>query len=190
MARGFTLIFALAAASFALLASAETYRWEEKVGDKIIVHYSDRPPPKTEKAEKVELPGAQTYTSSRTSAADTGAAQSRDVAAPPAVSCSIVSPTPEQVLLNEQSLTVQFNGPRGTQALLMLNGAPQRDSSGTPIFTISPIARGTYSAVVVFESNPGETVCRTPSVTFHVRQASLIKPAAPKPAPKPKPPPR
>jgi len=159
------------------VADAETYRWEERVGDKVIVHYSDRPPPKSVKAEKVELPSAQTYTS--TPSPTIAGTTSNAVAAAPdeTVNCRITSPQPEEVLPNVTSVSVSFAGPRGAEAVLYLNGAAQRSPAGLPIYTISPIARGTYQAVVVFEGSPGEVVCRTPELTFYVRQPSVLQPS-------------
>lgn len=165
---------ALAAASVLLCvtAQAQTYRWVDKDGT---VHYSDRPQPG---AERVALPKAQTYSAPPSSPVRPSLPP--NAGRPPPVTCSITAPTPDQAFFNENSVTVTFRGPEGFTPLLLLDGV-RRDAPGASAgFVVSPIARGSYQAVVIF-ANPtsGAEACRTPAVTFHVRQASLLSPARP-----------
>lgn len=156
-------------------AVAQTYRWVDKDG---VVHYSDQP---EKGAEKIDLPSAQTYKAPpvpksapvrRTVAPATGATGS--------ARCAITSPTPDQALVNVQSVDIGFAGPAGSLASVLLNGDPVQGQGAGPGITITPIARGSYSAVVVFKSTAGVEVCRTPSVTFHIRQASVRNPNRPR----------
>ncbi len=180
------LIPALAVALAALLApaaSAGTYRWVDKDG---VVHYSDRP---MEGAEKVPMPAAQTYEAPRAPAPAPTPKPASSAAAGAAPSsgespCAITSPAPEQALLNVPSMTVSLRGPSGSTPQLFFDGALVKDASGALSLTVSPIARGEHTVSVVFFSPAGQELCRTASVRFYVRQASLLsplrKPAAPR----------
>jgi hypothetical protein len=152
------------------------YVWYDKDGRP---QYSDRP---QAGAEQVTITPAQTYEAPQPAANTVATPSSARSSAPPAPGCRIVSPLPDEVFLNVPSLTVSAMGPpRGTPKLL-LNGASIASPDGKPSFIVTPIPRGTYTAVVVFEGGQnGVPLCRTASVEFHVRQPSLIRPAAPKP---------
>ncbi len=163
----------VASALLCVAAQAQTYRWVDKDGT---VHYSDRPQPG---AERVQLPKAQTY--SAPPPTSVRSSLPRNAGRPAPVTCSISSPAPEQAFVNENSVTVSFRGPAGFTPLLLLNGVRQDAQGAGAGFVISPIARGSYQVAVIF-ANPtsGVEACRTASVTFHVRQASLLSPARPR----------
>jgi len=148
-------------------AGQTMYRWVDK--DKT-VHYSDRPQPG---AESVQVQSSQTY-----SAPKAPPTTMRNTAAPPppVASCVITAPTADQVFPNAQSLTVSYSGPKGGKAELLLNGASRQTLPAGTAFTVSPVPRGTYSATVAITSDTGAALCRTPSVTFHVTQPSLLSP--------------
>lgn len=156
-------------------AVAETYRWVDSKG---VVHYSDRPQPG---AEKVDLPSAQTYQAPARPAPAASTPLRSDAAATQEapVRCAIVSPRPDEVFVNVPSVTIGASGPLDAAARLELNGSPWTPPQGGSPMTVSPIARGTYSAVVVYRGSAGRDVCRTPAVTFHVRQPSVLSPASP-----------
>jgi hypothetical protein len=99
-------------------------------------------------------------------------------AAAPAPSCGITSPTPDEVFPNVQSVMISYRGPTGGTAQLQLSGASPQTLSAPAgqSFTISPIARGTYTARVSITGEAGTPPCVTPPVTFHVRQPSLLAP--------------
>lgn len=142
--------------------------------------YSDRPQPGT---QKVEVPPAQTYEAPKpvaTAAQPSPAARVEPAPATPA--CRIVSPLPDEVFLNVESLTVTAIGPPRSTPTLQLNGNTIQSEDGKPVFVIRPIPRGTYTATVTFSGGTAGAACRTATVTFHVRQPSVIKPAA---APRP-----
>jgi hypothetical protein len=151
------------------------YRWVDK--DKT-VHYSDRPQPG---ADALDVKPAQTY-SAPAPAAATNAARSTgreaNGAARPRASCGITSPTQDQVFPNVQSVMVSYRGPNDGTAQLQLGGTSSQSLSAPAgqSFTISPIARGTYTATVTITGEAGSELCRTQTVTFHVRQPSLLSP--------------
>jgi hypothetical protein len=164
---------------------AQAYRWVDKNGT---VHYSDQPVPG---AERVDLPSAQSYKAPPappvrvTTTPAAGAAGSASAK----MTCAITSPAQDETFPNDRSVTISYRGPEGYFANLYLNGARvDAQSAGTSLI-VSPIDRGTYQAAVAFSNTgSGAEVCRTPTVTFHVRQPSLLSPARPQqPRPTPLP---
>ena len=155
-------------------SGGKMYRWVDK--DKT-VHYSDRPQPG---ADSVSVPTPATYSAPRvpSAAPRSGAGASGGPAAPAAPRCGIISPTPDQVFPNVQSVMISYRGPLGGTATLQLSGT-LNDSRSAPAgqaFTIAPVPRGTYTATVSISGEPGVPPCVTPSVTFHVHQPSLLSP--------------
>jgi Domain of unknown function (DUF4124) len=148
-------------------AGQTMYRWVDK--DKT-VHYSDRPQPG---ADSVPVQSTQTYSAPK---APPVAVRNTAAPAPPVASCAITSPTSDQVFPNAQSVTVSYTGPKGGKAELLLNGASRQTLPAGTAFSISPVPRGSYSATVAITSDTGAALCRTPSVTFHVTQPSLLSP--------------
>jgi hypothetical protein len=138
--------------------------------------YSDRPQPGT---QKVDVTPAQAYEAPKPAAptAPAAAAVTPVQAAAPGPACRIVSPLPDEVFLNVESLTVTAIGPPRATPSLQLNGNLIQSEDGKPVFTIKPIPRGTYTATVTFSGGTVGAACRTATVTFHVRQPSVIKPA-------------
>lgn len=157
-------------------SAAGVYVWYDKDGRP---QYSDRP---QAGAEEVAVSPAQTYEAPKPVADVPATPSSQRRAEAPRVVCRIVSPLADEVFLNVPAITVTAMGPpRGTPRLL-LNGASIASPDGKPSFTVTPIPRGTYTAVVVFDGGlNGTPLCRTEPVVFHVRQPSIIRPAAPKP---------
>jgi hypothetical protein len=88
------------------------------------------------------------------------------------------------VILNQPSVTVTAKGPPRATPKLLIGGRVIESTDGNPVFTVTPIPRGTYTIIVNFEGGSLGAGCQTAPVTFHVRQPSVIKPAAPKPKPK------
>ena len=150
------------------------YRWVDKDG---VVHYSDQSQPGAERVEILRSPTAPV-----TPPAATAPAKAPPPAAPVAreapVVCAVLSPTQDQAFTNLSSVTVSYSGPGGGTARLLLNGQEVQRALAGPPFTISPIYRGSYTAVVAIDGAgaSGLVSCRTPTVTFHVRQASIISP--------------
>ena len=73
---------------------------------------------------------------------------------------------------------ISYRGPSDGTARLQLGGTSSQalTAPAGQSFTISPIPRGTYTATVSVTSEAGAELCRSPTVTFHVRQPSLLAP--------------
>jgi hypothetical protein len=164
--------------------SATVYKWVDADG---VTHYSDQPHPG---AQKIQLQGAQTYSSAagRPSAAATAAA-GRRAATPPAAgpaytACSVIRPTNDEVFVNASSVPAAVHldpGLRdGDKVSVMLDGAPL--PVGTPIeteFMLASVVRGTHALTAKVEDASGAVVCQSASVMFHVRQPSALAPNTP-----------
>jgi hypothetical protein len=182
----FTLIplAGLLAASVAVsIATAATvYKWVDENG---VVHYSDQP---HADAQKVQVEGAQTYkaTEAATAAAAPGMPRPPDVAAPPSYQgCALARPTQDQVLLNIDSLTIIVRTDPalhpGDQVYLMMDGQPLNRGAPTGAqFVLTPVDRGAHTLQAVVRNSEGGLQCQTPSVTFHVRQPSVLAPQNPR----------
>ncbi|MEZ5458057.1 MAG: hypothetical protein R3E65_01615 [Steroidobacteraceae bacterium] len=104
---------------------------------------------------------AQTYEAPRTVADVPATPSNQRRTEAPQAACRIVSPLADEVFLNVPSITVTAMGPpRGTPRLL-LNGASIASPDGKPSFTVTPIPRGTYTAVVVFDGGLNTPLART-----------------------------
>lgn len=156
--------------------SGKLYRWVDK--DKT-VHYSDRPQPG---ADALEAKPAQTYSAPARAPSASAAPRSagREAIGPATqrASCGITSPSPDQVFPNVQSVMISYRGPNDGTAQLQLGGTSSQvmTAPAGQAFTIAPIARGTYTATVTITGESGAELCRTQTVTFHVRQPSLLAP--------------
>jgi hypothetical protein len=156
------------------------WRWVDKDG---VVHYSDQPKPG---ATRVELQRSQTYQAPAQAQGSTARPQSTAPAPEAPATCSITSPVADQVFVGVESVTIAYTGPAGGTARLLLNGqAVQRVASGTA-FVVSPISRGTWSAVVAIDGagESGNQTCQTAPVAFYVRQPSVISRPPPRPQPR------
>lgn len=156
------------------------WRWVDKDG---VVHYSDQPRPG---ATRVELQSSQTYRAPAPPASPERPPPAATVPKDPPATCAITAPAPDQVFVAVDAVTISYTGPAGGTARLLLNGTPvQRVASGTA-FVVSPISRGTWSAVVSIEGagNSGTQTCQTSPVAFNVRQPSVINRPPPRPQPR------
>jgi len=158
-----------------LALAATVYRWVDENG---VVHYSDQPHPN---AEKLPVHAAQTY---KPSAADTAPAAGgpASAAAPaPYRGCAIMQPQDGQEFANIDSLTVAVQTDpalhQGDKVFVTVDGQALNGGNPTgPQFVISPVDRGTHTAQAQVKDASGAVQCQTPSVTFHVHQASLLNP--------------
>jgi hypothetical protein len=158
------------------LAQAKIYKWVDKDG---VTHYSDRPQPG---ASEIAVAPAQTYSApqaSSRSAAEGPAAPPTVPGAAPATpqdgSCELREPREAQVFLNVQSVAIRFRGPAAAKPVLMLNGKRYEAEAGADTIVIEPIPRGTYEAKLRFLNSQGGVVCSPQSVTFFVRQPTVIR---------------
>lgn len=174
-----TALAALSLLSAAALADnggrTTVYRWVDAQG---VVHYSDQPHPN---AQKMEITGAQTFSSLPAGAApSTSAPAATQSSAPAYDSCSIAQPGDQQMLMNVyQATAIVQTSPAlrpGDQVHLFFDGK-QIQGSGTS-FTF-PVVRGQHSVQAVIEDGTGQIVCETSSVTFFVHQPSVQNPHNP-----------
>lgn len=177
------LVFTLLSVVCTVSLAATVYRWVNENG---VVHYSDQP---HQNAQKVELKAPQTYSAPRTAPAAPAAADAAN-AKPDASyqSCAIASPANDQMFMNAFEVTAGVSlqpGLRpGDRVIVTLDGQrlPGVPPSGGQ-FSISPVDRGTHTIQASVMDPDGQTVCQSPSVTFHVHQQSR---QAPNPANRPK----
>ena len=140
---------------------AEIYKWVDKNG---VIHYSDRPAPG---ATEIAVPPVQTYQAPAPQALPAPARSARGA-------CELRSPKPEEVLVNVSSITLSFTGPEGLSAVLMLNKKRYTAEPGMSTIKVEPAPRGSYEADLTFVNSRNEVVCTVPTVTFYVRQPSVI----------------
>lgn len=168
-----TPLLLLATAS---LAATVTWRWVDADG----VHYSDQ---QHEGAERIVLGETQTYTPAPVAQAASprrataGASESRYE------SCEVSRPANDETLFESESVTVAVSvspAPRaGDRISLVFDGKLIDGQGGQAQFRISPIDRGEHTASVVVHDSSGKQVCQGRSITFYVRQPSLLSPARP-----------
>jgi Domain of unknown function (DUF4124) len=154
-------------------AAAEVYKWVDKDG---VTHYSDRPAPGS---TEVAIPPAQTYQAPTAVAqpavgASLPAAPATGTGNAPGVTCHLRSPQPDEVLVNVREILLVFQGPENTSAQLLLNNKRYTATSDTNSIKVQPAVRGTYEAKLRFVNARNEEVCKVPTVTFYVRQPSII----------------
>jgi hypothetical protein len=167
------------AASLMVVAAGEgtaMYRSVDKSG---VPHYSDRPSP----GAKLIVVGSSPRSAEETQPTE-------PVIPPPAVApaapvqqeastgysvCEIAQPTPEQMFINVESVTVSLRLEpalqAGHKAYAIFDG---KRVNGSSSFTLSPVFRGMHTVSVVVENERGAVVCHTKSVTFYARQPSVI----------------
>lgn len=175
----FTLMLLLPAAM-----AADIYKRVDANGN---VQFSDRPFPG---AEKIEVEAAQTY-----SAPTRPAVRSNPSGAPEEFKyerCAIIAPANDQVFLNESSASIAWQlvpslRPGDVVQLIYDGGVMSGVSPGAMAFTIAPVFRGTHTVAVSVQDREGKVLCRSPEVTFHVRQPSVLSPGNPANRPRPQP---
>ena len=183
-ALAFTLIMSLACTL--ALAGATVYKWTDEDG---VVHYSDQP---HANAEKMHVNSAQTFKEAGMSYGggyQTQSASSTGAAPAPAADrtyqgCAVVQPTDDQSFANLDALNIVVQTDPvlkpGDQIYVSLDGAPLNNGSPTGgQFTLTPVDRGTHTLQAQVRVRDGTLMCQTPSITFHVHQASIQNPVSP-----------
>jgi len=175
----FAFAVVMVAAADARAGSPTLYKTVDANG---VVPYSDQPSPGAQKisvnAQPLSSPGSS---SSSTYQTDSPATRSPSAApaAPLHPSCEIAEPKPEQVYFDTQTVTVRMR--LDPPALASLTTVLTFD--GTEIegdgrsFVLNPVYRGEHSVAAVVHDATGAVACQTSSVTFYVRDASLLQPA-------------
>jgi hypothetical protein len=174
------------------LAADPAWTWVDANGRR---HFSDRP---VEGATRVELSGAQGFTTNRPEPAPSTAAtpSSTTAAVPGYRSFTITSPTNEETLWNiEAILNVQLAIDPGLQAGhridAYLDGQRVVIAAPGPQFTVNEVFRGMHTLYAVIRDSGGRELRRSPNVTFMVQQTSLLnanpntaRPPPPRPTPR------
>jgi hypothetical protein len=178
--RSSALIAGLVLAAAATTAVAATYRWVDRNG---VVHYSDRPQPG---AVIVEMRRAQTFEAQPASGANSagGTAQSSSASsqqAPAAAyeSLEIFRPANDETIQNSSEVSVRLRlepvlNPAHSIWLYLDGKRVDGLSTTGSEFTITNVVRGTHTLTAVVADGQGNQVIRSPAVTFHVRQASVL----------------
>lgn len=76
--------------------------------------------------------------------------------------------------MNVPSVTLSFRGPEGMSPVLMLNKKRYTAERDTNTIKVEPAPRGSYEADLTFVNDRNQVVCKVPTVTFYVRQPSVI----------------
>jgi uncharacterized protein DUF4124 len=167
-------VFTLMLLAWPLAFAGPIYKWVDENG---VIHYSDQP---HENAQKIQLGAVQTYKA--THYAEPAAAAT---AAPPlSYKCAVTSPADQQTFPNADTVAVraQVDPPQSedAQIFVMLDG---RMVTGQPTdgvqFMLNNVDRGEHNVSIVIRDLAGKVACQSPSVTFFVRQPSVMAPANP-----------
>jgi membrane carboxypeptidase/penicillin-binding protein PbpC len=177
--RGLSILLSLGAALTA--GAAVVYKWTDADG---VVHFSDQAVPG---AEKVVTSGSASNgigASARAASTNTSPRPATAVpAAAPRATLSIQSPAGNQSFFGDElvpvRLVVQPDMTSGQTLSWQLNGKPLDDQQNQTAFTLSPLARGTYSLTATVSDSTDTTTQTSTSVTFFVRQPSELAPLNP-----------
>jgi len=169
------ILFTLMSFACSLALATTVYKW---VDDNGVIHYSDQPHPN---AQKLQVQGVQTYSSSSASVRAPAESEPGSTAANPYKGCAIAQPLDQQNLPNAQSVFIRVAAdpvPRGGDRIyITMDG--QGLNSGQPTglsFNVTPIDRGSHSVSAQIRSSDGTILCQTPAVTFYVQQPNLFSP--------------
>jgi hypothetical protein len=174
-------LFTLMLASACTVAAAATvYKWVDENG---VTHFSDQP---HENAQKVELKAPQTFSAPKPSAPAQSASRPppRGPAEKIYQTCGLSEPANDQVFQNTDTVSAgTTSSPAvrpGDTVLVTMDGSPV---PGVPAsggqFTVSPVDRGEHTIQMVIRDPAGILLCSSPSILFHVRQASVQSPTNP-----------
>jgi hypothetical protein len=171
---------------FALTAGAtETWRWKDANG---AVHYSDRPVPG---AERIDIRPAPKPGSVAPPAVNSGTANNSqgEPASVPYTSCAFTSPTNDQVFNAVNTVSASLQLEPALQAdhrvQVFLNGRAYAEwPEGLLYYTLTNLYRGSYTLGARVLDADGKAVCTGSSITYHVRQPSVLAPLRQQPTPR------
>jgi hypothetical protein len=166
----------------ALASTAAVYKWVDENG---VTHYSDQP---HAGAQKIQIQAVQTYKAPASARAPVAMPRPRTSTAAGYSTCILSRPTSQEMFQNTQtvpaSVHVEPDLRAGDRISVLLDGAPV--SADIPVdseFALNSVYRGAHSLVARVEDSTGAVVCQSPSVTFNVRQSSVLSPNSPLAAP-------
>ncbi len=168
----------------AAAASATTYKWVDEKG---VTHYSDRPEPG---AQVVELQQAQTFEAPST---PTPRPTTRNPQASEAVQyqLEVWKPENDETFANTGNrasvrLRLEPELQDGHTIWLYLDGKRVDGLPGnSDSYELTDVPRGTHTLTVVVADRGGKALISSPTITFHLRQPSLLAPnRVPRPTPR------
>jgi len=176
MGRRLRLLLAPSLLLGALGATAGTTTLYRSVDANGVVQYSDTPSPG---AQKITVSSPNSSLSAMpgypSAAARTGTPPAEVESYHPR--CEIAAPKSEQVFFDTQSVDVQLQVdpglPPGARSVLTFDGT-RVPGVGTS-FSLNPVDRGAHTVAAVVYDASGTVACETSSLTFYVRDASLLQ---------------
>ena len=155
------------------------YKWTDAQG---VVHFSDQPVPGAEKVLTSSAPGhAGILGQTASTGPAAGSAKPKTDKTLSSARIAIASPAPEQTFTGGESvpISLSLDGDLKTSWTIVwsLNGAQVQGQSPTATsFTLTDLARGTYTIeATVTDTATGESKSADP-VTFNVMRPSLLSP--------------
>ncbi len=171
---------------FAAAASATTYKWVDKQG---VTHYSDRPEPG---AQIVELQEAQTFDAPAAPPGQRPSPSARNAQASETVQyqLDVWKPENDETYTNTANtvsvrLRLEPDLEPGHSIWAYLDGKRVDGLEGSGEgFELTDVPRGTHTLTVVVADLTGKSIVSSPTITFHVRQPSLLAPNRVRPTPR------
>ena len=159
--------------SASVFATTTVYTWVDASGQ---THYSDQPHPG---ATKMQINGAPTFSMPAPPPGESEASPTAQQRA--AATCSIESPSDQQMFMNAWSVSGELRLPPNLSpddhVTLMLDGKILPNvASLSGAFTLAHIDRGAHTLAAQVEDSDGAVICQTPAVTFYVHQPSRQAP--------------
>jgi hypothetical protein len=161
--------------------AAVVYKWTDAEG---VVHFSDTAVPGAEKI--ITSSGSSNGISSGQTSAPVHTSPDRSPAGPVHSQLTIESPAPEQVFFGDDVIPIRLHLEPGLQPnqtiTWYLNGKPLTDQPPDATgFALQSLPRGAYTiAATVTDQDTGQSQSSN-SVTYYVRQPSLLAPQHKKP---------
>jgi Domain of unknown function (DUF4124) len=163
--------------------AAEVWRWKDANG---VVHYSDNPQPGAERVA-VNAPAS----AGEAAAPDSGSDYANDTASEGAssnaqavqpvryASCTVNQPSHDQVFQGLQPVGVELRIEpglqEGHQVRVLYDGAALAEwPADSTSFTLNEVYRGSHTLAVRIVDANGRNVCAGSTVTFHLRQQSVL----------------
>jgi hypothetical protein len=169
------ILFTLMSLACSVALATTVYKWVDENG---VIHYSDQP---HEHAQKLQVQGVQTYSSSAAAVRGPAESDSSSPSANPYKGCAIAQPLDQQNLPNAQSVFIRVAAdpvPRGgDRVFITMDGQGLNGGQATGMsFNVTPIERGAHSVQAQIRGPGDQVLCQTPTVTFYVQQPNLFSP--------------